>query len=300
MKSALRIGLALAVVIPASAATLSRHWAAHAVRAAAAEPQIAMQRALVPRPLRFNGAAFGPDGRLYVGSVQEQEIVAFEWPQGGATVEVGAPEGEADDLAFAADGTLVWTSIKAGVVRARRPGKKPEEWARIGWCDPIAIDGRGRIFVGQSYGGKGLYEVYEDGRKPTHILDVAGLNAFAFGPDGALYSPDQSAGSVVRIDVDSRVVTTVLPRLSSPMAAKFDAAGSVWVLEGTGLLGRWEEAGARLLAAVQLPVRNDNFAVASNGDMAVVNERYVVVVRDGHIAGRRQYPAEAPRSGARE
>ena len=72
-------------------------------------------------PLRApNGITFGPDGRLYVGSVAAQTIYRVDVATAAVEVVVPAPAGEADDIAFAPDGTMVWTALLAGEIRAQR------------------------------------------------------------------------------------------------------------------------------------------------------------------------------------
>ena len=67
-----------------------------------------------------NGITFGPDGRLYVASVSAQTIHRVDVATGAVEVVVPAPDGEADDIAFAPDGTMVWTALLAGEIRALR------------------------------------------------------------------------------------------------------------------------------------------------------------------------------------
>ena len=71
-------------------------------------------------PLKgVNGLAFGPDGRLYAGSVYGQTIYEIDVDSGNVEEVVGAPAGEADDLAFGPDGSLAWTALTAGELRLR-------------------------------------------------------------------------------------------------------------------------------------------------------------------------------------
>ena len=77
---------------------------------------------LVP-PSEFHGVhglAFDSHDRLYAGSVVGHSIYSVDTASGVVNGFVGAPEGMADDLVFLADGTVVWTSIQHGVVRARK------------------------------------------------------------------------------------------------------------------------------------------------------------------------------------
>jgi len=80
------------------------------------------QNTLVPgSPIRSpNGIEFGPDGKLYAGSVGSKTIYRIDVKTREVDIVVPAPLGEADDLAFAPDGTLVWTALVAGEIRALR------------------------------------------------------------------------------------------------------------------------------------------------------------------------------------
>ena len=67
-----------------------------------------------------HGLAFDADDTLYAGSVVGHSIYRVDTRTGAVSTFVGAPDGMADDLVFLADGTVVWTSIQHGVVRARK------------------------------------------------------------------------------------------------------------------------------------------------------------------------------------
>src|SRR4030095_15440680 len=67
-----------------------------------------------------HGLTFDANDVLYAGSVVGQAVYRVDTRNGKVETVVGAPEGMADDLVFLADGTMVWTSISEGVVRARK------------------------------------------------------------------------------------------------------------------------------------------------------------------------------------
>src|SRR5262245_24189716 len=67
-----------------------------------------------------HGLAFDANGVLYAGSVVGESVYRIDTRSGKVDTVVGAPEGMADDLVFLADGTMVWTAISQGVVRARK------------------------------------------------------------------------------------------------------------------------------------------------------------------------------------
>src|SRR5687767_15127530 len=78
------------------------------------------------------------------------------------------PEGLADAIVFLADGTMVWTSISVGLVRAR----KGDEPVRVIARDLRSINSinvrksDGRLFAAQVFGGDGVRELDPQGVKP--------------------------------------------------------------------------------------------------------------------------------------
>jgi len=66
--------------------------------------------------LGIHGMAFDSSDRLYVGSILGQSIYTVDTSTGNVEVHVGPPNGMADDMEFAPDGTLVWTSFLLGKV----------------------------------------------------------------------------------------------------------------------------------------------------------------------------------------
>ena len=70
----------------------------------------------------IHGIAVAPDGKILVGSVVGQAIYSID-PATGAVAElIGPPNGMADDIAFAPDGTMAWTGFLTGKVFLQKPG----------------------------------------------------------------------------------------------------------------------------------------------------------------------------------
>jgi sugar lactone lactonase YvrE len=204
-----------------------------------------------------NGIDIGPDGNLYVASVNGQEIAVINKNNGKIIKRFGPGSGVLgpDDLVFGPDGTLYWTDILTGYV-----GRMTQDGQQLGYqfvapgVNPIAFNDEGRLFVGLDFLGDGLYELDPNLSAPPRPIIIAStanpyplgfLNSFDFGTDGRLYGPLFAAGMVVSVDVDSGTAPTSDPftdgtvRIESmgyknPAAAKFDPKGLLTVIDQTG------------------------------------------------------------------
>jgi sugar lactone lactonase YvrE len=204
-----------------------------------------------------NGIDIGPDGNLYVASVNGQEIAVINKNSGKIIKRFGPASGVLgpDDLVFGPDGTLYWTDILTGYV-----GRMTQDGQQLGYqfvapgVNPIAFNDEGRLFVGLDFLGDGLYELDPNLSAPPRPIIIASaanpyplgfLNSFDFGTDGRLYGPLFAAGMVVSVDVDSGTAPTSDPftdgtvRVESmgyknPAAAKFDPQGLLTVIDQTG------------------------------------------------------------------
>ncbi len=84
----------------------------------------------------IHGIAAAPDGKLLVGSVVGQAIYSVD-PATGAVAEfIGPPNGMADDIAFAPDGTMAWTGFLIGKVFVQKPGGRSSK-SRRDCLEPI-------------------------------------------------------------------------------------------------------------------------------------------------------------------
>ena len=123
---------------------------------------------LVPGgPFRgIHGLVVGPDGMLYVGSVMGQTIHRVDPATGRAELVVAAPDGMADDLVFAPDGTLYFTGFMHGTLSARSSDGTVRVLARdLPGMNSLALDARGRLFATQVFAGDALYEFDREGKK---------------------------------------------------------------------------------------------------------------------------------------
>ena len=243
------------------------------------EPGYAIERIVAGSGFHTaNGVAFGPDGRLYVASVSGESIFALDIVTGQVTVEVGPFSGEADDLAFAPGGDLIWTAFMEGAVRRRYPDGSMRDLATgLPGINSIALTRDGaRLFVGQVFMGEGLWEVDLAGAAPPRLVadHTGGLNAFHFGPDGMIYAPSWDRGQVVRVNPESGATTVLADGFHKPGAVRFDAADQLYVLDDeTGELWALDRDGEhwRKRAIAKLATATDNMAMGADGLIYVSN-----------------------------
>jgi sugar lactone lactonase YvrE len=222
----------------------------------------------------IHGLAFDAQDRLYAGSVVGHSIYAVDTANGSVTTFVGAPEGMADDLVFLADGTVVWTSIQHGVVRARKGDGPVRKLADLVSVNSINVRKDGRLFAAQVFGGDALWEIDPAGARPPRLIlrDLGGFNGFDIGPDGMLYGPLWFKHQVVRIDPDSGALKVVADGFDTPAAANFDSKWNLYVLDtARGEVVRVDirRGGKQVLA--KLATSLDNLAIDSHDRLFVSN-----------------------------
>ncbi|MGH8237658.1 MAG: SMP-30/gluconolactonase/LRE family protein, partial [Steroidobacteraceae bacterium] len=187
---------------------------------------------------------------------------------------VGAPEGMADDLVFLADGTVVWTSIQHGVVRARKGNGPISKLADLVSVNSINVGKDGRLFAAQVFGGDGLWEIDPAGAKPPRLIlqDLGGFNGFDIGPDGKLYGPLWFKHQVVRIDPDSGKLDVVAEGFDTPAAANFDSRWNLYVLDtARGEVVRVDIRSGKKQVVAKLATALDNLAIDSRDRVFVSN-----------------------------
>ena len=206
-----------------------------------------------------NGIYFGPDDNLYIASFYGQEVIMMDKESGKILKRI--PVDSADDLVFHPDGeSFYYTDIlTAKVVRMDLEGKVIGQLEVAPGVNPITFsdDEEPRLFVGLDFEGDGLYELdpdlagiirvivpYVPGRSP--VLPIGFLNAFDFGPDGFLYGPVFTKGTVVKVDVGEPtdpsytdpygegIIQVINDEFTYPVAAKFGPDGLLTVLDQNG------------------------------------------------------------------
>ena len=229
----------------------------------------------------INGLAFHADGSLYAGSVVGQAIYRIDLSTGEVTTAVAAPDGEADDLAFAADGTLAWTALIAGELRAQRPGGKPfVVAANLPMINPVAFDGTGRLFAARMQYDD-LFEFYIDSQNPPRLIaqGLGQLNGFEFGADGRLYGPLPARGAVARIDVESGAAELLATGLGQVVGVDLDSEGNVYALNWeSGEIFRIDPAGV-LITFARLEPPLDNLVVGPDDSVYASQPSHNGVIR---------------------
>ena len=231
-----------------------------------------------PSPFKgLNGLNFDSQGQLYVGSVAGQRIYRVDIETGEFDVFIDRPQGQADDFFFTPNGNIFYTSLLEGEVRSfnSRTDNFTTIASEIPLVDPIAQNKDGRVFVAQSLSPNttGLFEIDPTGVNPPRlILNKPGLNAFAFGPDGLLYSPGQFTGEILKINVNTGVSEQVATGLVSPIAVKFNSKGELFALDtATGQVLQVNRTTGQSQSIAQLQPGLDNLAFAPNDLLYVSN-----------------------------
>ncbi len=190
-----------------------------------------------------NGILFSPDDLLYVASVIGSNLTVIDPDSGEILRQLGEAEGVVgpDDLAFAKDGTVYWTSILTGEVGGRTPNGEKIVAAQLSpGVNPITFSDDGRLFVSQCFFGVNLYEVDPKGKAPARLISDelgpgCGLNGMDWGPDNRLYGPRWFTGEIVSFDVNNNSMRLEATGFSTPAAVKFDRQGNLHVLDtGSG------------------------------------------------------------------
>ncbi len=242
-----------------------------------------------------NGIDIGPDGNLYVASVNGLEIAVMDKHNGRIIKRLGQEVGVMgpDDLVFGPDGSLYWTNILVGTVGRLAPdGTMSEQFVAPG-VNPITFSEDGsRLFVALDFLGDGLYELKPDfSEPPRHIIEstdlieypLGFLNAFDYR-DGHLYGPLFAAGMVIRVDVGGPgdlptstpfvdgIAHVVATGFVNPASAKFGPDGMLYVLDQTGEVWRVNPDGVddkTLFTTLQPGL--DNMVFDSDGDLYMTN-----------------------------
>ena len=222
-----------------------------------------------------HGLGIDKTGRLFAGSVAGAALYEVDRTGGTAKVSIPSPEGMADDIAFAPDGTMAWTGFLTGDLYARK-GDGPVKKLASGLpgINSLAFRKDGRLYATQVFLGDALYEIDVEGVKPPRKImeKMGGLNGFEFGPDDMLYGPLWFKGQVAKVDVDKAELSVVADGFKIPAAVNFDSKGNLWVVDtALGQLVRVDpKTGAKKMVA-QLKPSLDNLAIDDKDRIFVSN-----------------------------
>jgi sugar lactone lactonase YvrE len=222
-----------------------------------------------------HGLGIDRAGRLLAGSVAGAAIYEVDRNNGTAKIAIPAPEGMADDIAFAPDGTMAWTGFLSGDLYSRK-GDGPIKKLASGLpgINSLAYRKDGRLYATTVFLGDALYEIDVEGVKPPRMImeKMGGLNGFEFGADDMLYGPLWFKGQVAKVDVDKPELTVVADGFKIPAAVNFDSKGNLWVVDtALGQLVRVDpKTGAKKMVA-QLKPSLDNLAIDDKDRIFVSN-----------------------------
>lgn len=222
-----------------------------------------------------HGLGIDKSGRLFAGSVAGAAMYEVDRANGTAKIAIPTPEGMADDIAFAPDGTMAWTGFLTGDLYSRKGDGPIKKLASgLSGINSLAYRKDGRLYATTVFLGDTLYEIDVEGVKPPRQImeKMGGLNGFEFGPDDLLYGPLWFKGQVVKIDVDTAELTVVADGFKVPAAVNFDSKGNLWVVDtALGQLVRVDpKSGAKKMVA-QLKPSLDNLAIDDKDHIFVSN-----------------------------
>ena len=223
-----------------------------------------------------HGLAVDAKGRLLAGSVVGNAIYEVDRATGVSQVFIGAPQGQADDIAIGPKGELAWTSFLQGVLRMRETDTSPVRVlaAELPGINSLAFDqSNGKLYASQVFLGDALWEIDLAGGKPRLIAkDLGGLNGFEVGKDGWIYGPLWFKGQVAKVNPQTGEIRVIASGFKVPAAANFDSRGNLYVIDtNLGQLFRVDtSSGAKTLVA-QLRTSIDNLAIDSADRIYVSN-----------------------------
>ena len=241
------------------------------------------------------GLAFD-DRHLWVADFYGGQLLGID-PDTGVILkrhkpEDGIPEG-VDDIAVGPDGSIFYTGFNDGSVGRMSPANVSVVIDGVGiGASSIAFSRDGRLFVGRSIIGDGLWEIDPGGIKPKKdaiVQSMKNVNAFAIGADGAVYGPRfglGKEGALVRIDTTTGKETMIVDGFDAPIAVKLSRdAKTAYVLSlvpgGTPKVSTVDLGTKALkdLANLESSLA-DNLAVANDGRVFVssFNEPMLTVI----------------------
>src|SRR5436309_3915503 len=222
-----------------------------------------------------HGLGIDKAGRLFAGSVAGAALYEVDRDSGTARIAIPSPEGMADDIAFAPDGTMAWTGFLTGDLYSRK-GDGPIKKLASGLpgINSLAYRKDGRLYATTVFLGDTLYEIDIEGVKPPRMImeKMGGLNGFEFGPDDKLYGPLWFKGQVARVDVDKPELTVVADGFKIPAAVNFDSKGNLWVVDtAVGQLVKVDPRTGDKKMVAQLKPSLDNLAIDDKDRIFVSN-----------------------------
>lgn len=231
---------------------------------------------VAPGPFHgIHGLGYDHTGQLLAGSVVGAATYAVDRESGAVSIALPAPDGMADDLALAPDGTLAWTGFLSGTLWVQAPGEAPRRIASgLPGANSLAFNAEGRLFFTQVFLGDALYEADLTGASAPRLImeGMGGLNGFEIGPDGALYGPLWFKGQIARVDLETETLSVIADGFAIPAAVNFDSKGRLFAVDtqrGEVLEVNREGGPHRLIAKVAPAI--DNLVITPDDQIIISN-----------------------------
>lgn len=241
----------------------------------------------------IQGLTWGLDDQLYAAAMSSQKVSRIDPATGRVEVLADAPFGESDDVAIGPDGTIVWTAMAEGELRARRADGSMDVIARdLRGLNPVAFSPDGRLFAVVMGQQSRLMEFDVQGRREPRLVSdkIKLLNSFDFGSDGFLYGPFWRSGELVKMNVDTGEQTLLVSGVGEPAAVELDSNGQIITVDyHTGDVRRTDpDTGvSRVLVTLDPPL--DNLAIGPDDTIYVsdtARSGIYVLSPDGTLQGR--------------
>lgn len=224
-----------------------------------------------------HGLAVDQKGRLLAGSVVSASMYEVDIDSGEVSTFIGAPQGQADDIAIGPNGEMAWTGFYLGKIMYRENDEAPiRELAEgLPGINSIAFNQQtGKLYASQVFLGDALWEIDVTGEaEPRQIgKDLGGFNGFEVGADGWLYGPLWFKGQVVRINPADGELQVVAKGFDTPAAVNFDSEGNLFVLDThAGTLNKVNTQTGETNVVATLDTSLDNLAIDKDDRIFVSN-----------------------------
>lgn len=201
------------------------------------------------------GLIEGPDGALYICSIDDHKIYRFDQKTKELTTFVDGLN-EPYEVRFDTDGNLFFVDMKAHVVKKRdkrsgqvsliagtgEPGFSgdggPAVKAQLNQPHAIQFDPQGRLLICDIRNHRvrridlktGIIEtVLGDERRP-----VRGPRAIDFAPDGTMWLALREGNAVLRVNTNDWSMKTVAEKLHGPKGIAWSPDGGVYIADTEG------------------------------------------------------------------
>jgi len=144
-----------------------------------------------------HGLGIDKAGRMFAGSVAGAALYEVDRDNGAAKIAIPTPEGMADDIAFAPDGTMAWTGFLTGDLYARKADGPIKKLASgLPGINSLAYRKDGRL-----------------GKKTNLAKDLKMPEGVALAPDGKLIVAEVGAKRLVELDPQTGKLTEIAGNL---------------------------------------------------------------------------------------